>query len=231
MGNTDHKREAVETAFLVFLEEMFPNDLDSISSQMILDYVMNNIYKADPVQDVRHFMQVGGTPVAHEPTLPTVGALNLYLNLILEEVVEFAIACSPDGHTVVDVALHKALNKVWTIQDKMKAARKVANIVEALDALVDLQYVMHNATNGLGLHKVFHDGHDLVHASNMSKFATNAEDAAKTLDDYKAQNKEAYIELVLNLFVVKRKEDGKILKAACWKEADLQPLISLPLER
>ena len=223
--------ETVEKAFQEFLENYMGKQFDELDMQEISDYVMKHIYKSDPVLDVRRFMQVGGTPVANVPTLPTAGALNLYLNLILEEVVEFAIACSPNGDLEVDTALHKAINKIWTIKDKMKAAGKMANITEALDALVDLQYVMHNATNGLGLHNVFHAGHDLVHASNMSKFATDIADATKTHEEYKAQNKEAYIEMVTNLFVVKRKEDGKILKAACWVEADLRPLVSPTLEQ
>lgn len=220
-----NKKESVETALFIFLEDFLGEKVDGDVTVAIADYVMKNIYKADAVNNVRTFMQVGGTPVATEPTLPSKEALMLYLNLILEEVVEFAIASHHEGENYINAALLKAFNKVNAIATKMRKEGKENNIVDALDALVDLEYVMHNATNGLGLHNVFHDAHDLVHASNMSKFTRIKSEADATLEAYKAEGKDAVVVKVYDYYVVKRIEDGKILKAACWNEADLSGLV------
>lgn len=91
----------------------------------------------------------------------------------LEQVREFhetygaAIKDEPD---VSDPALNTF--RITLLQeelDELKAALAEGDIVEALDALIDLQYVLDGAFLSFGLHGVKDAAFREVHRSNMSK--------------------------------------------------------------
>lgn len=82
---------------------------------------------------------------------------------------------------------------------ELRIALSRGDVVETLDALVDLQYVLLGAVLSFGLKDVFHEAFDIVHESNMSKLDENG--------------KPIY------------REDGKVLKGPNFVEPDLKQLI------
>jgi predicted HAD superfamily Cof-like phosphohydrolase len=112
---------------------------------------------------VAEFMRAARQPVRTEITAPTEAERLLRVRLVVEEAMEFAAAM---GVRVTGIAtdLH-ALNE-HSIQVEIIEDEDV-DIVEAADALADLEYVTLGSgwTLGLPLQDVF----DEVHRSNMLK--------------------------------------------------------------
>lgn len=96
-----------------------------------------------------------------------------------------------------------------------------------LDGLVDLTYVVFGMVNRFGLKESFIKAFDRVHESNMGKFCNTIDEAEKTSNYYKTKGIETTITFLEDedVYVVKRKLDGKILKSINWKEAKLGDLI------
>lgn len=71
--------------------------------------------------------------------------------------------------------------------EELRQAVKDRNLIEIVDALADIEYVVLGAYTALGIDadKAF----DIVHSSNMSKLCVNEEEAKKTVEYYIA-NKE-----------------------------------------
>lgn len=121
------------------------------------------------LDQVKEFHQAFGHPVKDVPDLSDRKLNDLRVNLLVEEV--------------------KELNDAMGVNDT----------VAALDALLDIQYVLDGAFLALGFHNVKDEGFDRVHQSNMSKLG---EDGKPVL-----------------------REDGKILKGPNYKKVDLTDLV------
>lgn len=100
---------------------------------------------------------------------------------------------------------------------ELHQAVKEKNMLEVIDALNDILYVVYGAGGALGidLDKSF----NIVHESNMSKFCKTEKEAKDTVDSYV----EKYVKgespydspsykLVNGLYVVYNKSTGKVLK-------------------
>lgn len=107
-------------------------------------------------------------------------------------------------------------------------AIKNNDIVEAADALADLQYVLSGAILEFGLGDVFEDVFNEVQRSNMSKACFSIEEAQKTVDFYlKKDGTESYILEKNGKFIVLRKGDDKVLKSINYSPANIKGILNL----
>ncbi|MBO9452194.1 nucleoside triphosphate pyrophosphohydrolase family protein [Tropicibacter sp. R16_0] len=78
---------------------------------------------------------------------------------------------------------------------ELRAAVEAGDLVEVLDALCDIQYVLDGTFLEFGLHGLKHDAMAEVHASNMSKLGADGRPVLR--------------------------EDGKVLKGPAFRRPDL----------
>lgn len=84
--------------------------------------------------------------------------------------------------------------------DELKEALAAGDLVETLDALIDLQYVLDGAFLSFGLHHVKEAAFDEVHRSNMSKLGEDGKP-------------------------IRRESDGKVLKGPNYFKPDIAQFI------
>jgi predicted HAD superfamily Cof-like phosphohydrolase len=122
--------------------------------------------KKTTLEQVQEFHETYGLPVEATPKIDDEKTNALRINLLAEEL------------------------------DELKEALAAGDIVEVLDALTDLQYVLDGAYLSFGLHDVKIAAFDEVHRSNMSKLGADGKP-------------------------IRRPEDGKVLKGPNYFEPDL----------
>jgi predicted HAD superfamily Cof-like phosphohydrolase len=142
-----------------------------------------------------------------------------------------------------DVPVHESVqHNVWTknpdlvklrmslIREEMKELEEaVANhdMVETTDALVDILYVVYGMGASLGVNL---DGaFDIVHSSNMSKVCRTEEDAKITVQKYKEEGRydsPYYYKAGADVYIVKNKSTGKVLKNHKYVEANFESILS-----
>lgn len=99
------------------------------------------------------------------------------------------------------------------------------DVVETLDALCDIEYVLGGTIVQSGMQDVFNEGYDRVHASNMSKMCSNEKERDDTLKFYADKNIEVYAEQKGTGYIIKRSIDDKTLKNVYYNAVDLSDLI------
>lgn len=122
----------------------------------------------------------------------------------LEQVHEFHATYGAAIKDVPDIS-DKALNdfRVRLLQEELDELREAladGDIVETLDALTDIQYVLDGAFLSLGLHSVKDAAFAEVHRSNMSKLGADGKP-------------------------ILRESDGKVLKGPDYFKPDLSQFI------
>ncbi len=122
------------------------------------------------LEQVQEFHETYGLPVKDTPDISDEKTNALRINLLAEELEE--------------------------LQDALKDG----DMVEVLDALTDLQYVLDGAYLSFGLHGVKAAAFDEVHASNMSKLGEDGNP-------------------------IRRESDGKVLKGPNYWKPDLAKFI------
>lgn len=116
--------------------------------------------------------------------------------------------------------LHEELNEFLN-------AIKNNDIVEAADALADLQYVLSGAVLEFGLGDKFEELFNEVQRSNMSKACSTIEEAEMTIEHYKKKDgTESAWKEVNGKFIVYRNSDNKVLKSINYSPADLKSIIN-----
>ena len=141
--------------------------------------------------NVAEFHRTFHLPVLAVPTLPPADRARLRINLLEEELAE------------------------------LKAAVAAGDLVEAADALVDIQYVLSGAVLEFGLAGRFAALFQEVHRSNMSKTCASPEEAEATLAHYRQLGQEGRVERSDGSFLVYRSSDNKVLKNVNYSPADL----------
>ena len=126
--------------------------------------------KRSTLDQVREFHETYGLPVKSSPDITDAKTNDLRINLLAEEL------------------------------DELKEALAAGDIVEVLDALTDLQYVLDGAYLSFGLHDVKDAAFYEVQRSNMSKLGEDGKP-------------------------IRRESDGKILKGPNFFEPDLSQFI------
>jgi predicted HAD superfamily Cof-like phosphohydrolase len=122
------------------------------------------------LEQVREFHETYGLPVEDAPSVSDEKTNALRINLLAEEL------------------------------DELKEALANNDPLEALDALIDLQYVLDGAFLSLGLHDVKDIAFNEVHRSNMSKLGEDGNP-------------------------IRRESDGKVMKGPNYFKPDLAQFI------
>ncbi|HPF78692.1 MAG TPA: nucleoside triphosphate pyrophosphohydrolase family protein [Alphaproteobacteria bacterium] len=126
--------------------------------------------KRTTIEMVQEFHETYGLPVEAEQTTGSQKTKDLRINLLQEEL------------------------------DELKEALSNDDMVETLDALIDLQYVLDGAFLSFGLHNVKDAAFDEVHRSNMSKLGEDGKP-------------------------IRRPEDGKVMKGPNYFKPDMTQFI------
>lgn len=128
------------------------------------------------LDQVKEFHETYGLPVEKAPNISDAKTNALRINLLAEEV------------------------------DELKEALEANDIVEVLDALTDIQYVLDGAYLSFGLQDLKTKAFDEVHRSNMSKLGEDGQP-------------------------IRRESDGKILKGPNYFKPDLVQFIKINEEK
>ena len=122
------------------------------------------------LEQVQEFHETYGLPVEGAPNIEDAQTNALRINLLAEEL------------------------------EELQEALEEGNLVEVLDALTDLQYVLDGAYLSFGLHSLKQAAFDEVHRSNMSKLGEDGKP-------------------------IRRESDGKVLKGPNYWTPDLSKFI------
>jgi len=151
--------------------------------------------EAEALNSVTKFHRTFNHPILSVPQIPPKKRAELRLNLLKEELKELEEAVEGD------------------------------DVVEAADALCDLQYVLAGAILEFGMGEKFAELFAEVQRSNMSKVCRSEAEAQATVNHYKSQNQDAYFEKKDDFFLVYRKADNKTLKSINYSEVDLKSIL------
>ena len=122
------------------------------------------------IEQVQEFHETYGLPVENEQTTGNDQTKELRINLLQEEL------------------------------DELKEALENDDLVETLDALIDLQYVLDGAFLSFGMQNVKMDAFNEVHRSNMSKLGEDGKP-------------------------IRREGDGKVMKGPNYFKPDMTQFI------
>ena len=122
------------------------------------------------LEQVQEFHETYGLPVESSPKIDDAKTNALRINLLAEEL------------------------------EELKEALAAGDVVEVLDALTDLQYVLDGAYLSFGLHDVKTAAFDEVHRSNMSKLGEDGKP-------------------------IRRPEDGKVMKGPNYFKPDISQFV------
>ena len=152
--------------------------------------------EANALNDVAEFHKTFNLPILDEPQIPSPERCKLRINLLEEELKE------------------------------LKEAIEENDLVEVIDALCDIQYVLSGAILEFGFAEKFKEMFDEVQRSNMSKVCKTEEEAVQTQKHYADKDgTESHIVNKDGQFLVYRNEDGKVLKSVNYSPADLKSRI------
>jgi predicted HAD superfamily Cof-like phosphohydrolase len=158
---------------------------------------MSHFIEPTGLNSVAEFHNLFAMPVVERPAIPAENRCQLRINLLQEEL------------------------------NELKEALANNDLVEAADALADLQYVLSGAILELGLASRFADLFNEVQRSNMSKACRTMDEAIATQEYYKNEkDTDSYIVERNDEYLVYRKEDNKVLKSINYSAADLAKIVN-----
>jgi predicted HAD superfamily Cof-like phosphohydrolase len=153
------------------------------------------------LNSVKKFHEKFDHLIADKPSIPNETICNLRVNLLREEVNEF------------------------------ETALKNGDLVEAADALLDIQYVLSGAMLSIGIHEIASELFDEVQRSNMSKLCKNMDEVNATIKHYtEVKGFNCSFEKKGEYFHVFRIEDKKTLKSVAYSPVSLKPIIEKALD-
>ncbi len=148
------------------------------------------------LEQVKEFHALFNAPVLDVPKIPAKERCDLRIGLISEEL------------------------------DELKEAIKNNDLVEVLDALCDIMYVLNGTILEFGFQNIFDTAFNEVQRSNMSKACENELVAQATVEHYKQKDgTESDYKEVNGKFIVYRNEDNKVLKSVNYSPANLPGII------
>ncbi len=129
------------------------------------------------LQMVQEFHETYGLPVHDAPNISDEKTNALRINLLAEEL------------------------------DELKEALEQGDMVETLDALIDLQYVLDGAFLSFGMHALKEDAFNEVHSSNMSKLGEDGKPIRRESDG-KVMKGPHYFKPDMSQFIAAKKEEA-----------------------
>lgn len=100
-----------------------------------------------------------------------------------------------------------------------------ADLVEIIDALCDLQYVLIGAVLEFGIQDIFQQCLNEVHRSNMSKACKTEDEAIETAEKYYTDGVITTYTKRDDLYFVERLSDGKALKSINYSPVDISGIL------
>jgi len=150
------------------------------------------------LNDVSKFHNTFDLPILSRPTIPEPKRCELRINLLQEEL------------------------------NELKEAIADNDIVEVIDALCDIQYVLSGAILEFGMGDVFEKCFNEVQRSNMSKTCKSREEAEATLSHYiDKDGTEGFIVERDGEYLVYRSSDKKVLKSVNYSPAELSKFLKI----
>jgi len=111
--------------------------------------------------------------------------------------------------------------------NELKEAIENNDLIEIVDALADLQYVLSGAVLEFGLGDKFVELFNEVQRSNMSKACNSELEAQETIEHYKQKDgTKGYYKENNGKWLVYREEDDKVLKSVNYSPAELSKIIN-----
>lgn len=147
------------------------------------------------IEKVAEFHKATKSPILESPAIPDMKRADLRLELLEEELKE------------LETAAYKR------------------DLVEVLDALCDLQYILNGTILEFGLQDVFQTAFQEVHDSNMSKFCKSTLEAQHSCFKLGDNKVEAYYKKVGPVHVIFRSSDDKILKGINFFQPKLKKIL------
>ncbi|RIV23637.1 hypothetical protein DYU11_11690 [Fibrisoma montanum] len=148
------------------------------------------------IEQVQEFHEVFNHPVAESPTIPDQATVDFRVKFIREEL------------------------------DELVKAVEAGDLVELADALGDIQYVLDGFFLNAGLHEKKDAILTEIHRSNMSKACHSIEHAVETMNALGRDGYECYYQQIGGKYIVKRRSDGKVMKALGYCKPNLKPIIN-----
>lgn len=146
---------------------------------------------------VSEFHKTFNAPILETPQIPSTERCNLRVSLMQEE-----------------------LNEI-------KEAIENNDLVEVVDGLCDLMYVLSGSILEFGLRDKFVELFNEVQRSNMSKACNTQQEALMTLSNYKKKDgTEGYYKKINGKWLVYRASDDKVLKSINYSPAELKKMIN-----
>ena len=224
LDQTSMSRDELEIAIFQQLEGLTTDGqtLDGVMLSKVVEEVMEVIpYKLPTQVDMVHeFHQRMVIKIEDEPTMPSENTAELRFNLIFEELLELAQA--------MGVMQHVKIHLTDTIRRINKGERKdKKSLIEILDALCDLTYVINGTIVSIGLETVFVDAFEEIHRSNMTKVCHGEKETHETIKELIEKTGDNYsiIKVGRSDFVIQRTRDNKIMKSKYYSPANLIPYI------
>jgi len=147
---------------------------------------------------VSEFHKTFNAPILETPQIPSTERCNLRVSLMQEE-----------------------LNEI-------KEAIENNDLVEVVDGLCDLMYVLSGSILEFGLRDKFVELFNEVQRSNMSKACDTQQEALMTLSHYKKKDgTEGYYKKINGKWLVYRASDDKVLKSINYSPANLKDTLEL----
>ena len=147
---------------------------------------------------VSEFHKTFNAPILETPQIPSTERCNLRVSLMQEE-----------------------LNEI-------KEAIENNDLVEVVDGLCDLMYVLSGSILEFGLRDKFVELFNEVQRSNMSKACNTQQEALMTLSHYKKKDgTEGYYKKINGKWLVYRVSDDKVLKSINYSPANLKDILGL----
>lgn len=174
------------------------------------------------LEQVKQFHETFNHPVGEIGKEP-LAVRQLRIKLLFEELQELAEASDCMG-TFRDLCIPVEKHYTDVIGEPIPDGDDV-NIVEELDALADIQYVLNGKILTAGLHNCFDENFDLVHANNMNKLHRDWEHAEETVDKGRLNNIELFklqVEVDGYLLVKVFNNAGKIIKPHDFEKVQLK---------
>lgn len=213
MHSNNPKDERRMASLMAVLEKYVHPDELAAAAEQVVDVLSIHDSAYDRIENVKTFMTYAGSNIPPYPVQPVYDDQRLYIKLLFEEVSEYAYACGGKAFT----EFRKMCATFADSFEEYHVHEHEGNLIEQVDALVDIDYVMNNAIVGSGLVKSFAAAHKFVHDNNMSKFCLSMEEANQTVVAYRAGGlhgkpaMETYYTKIGDLYIIRNKDTNKIM--------------------
>lgn len=140
--------------------------------------------------------------------------------LLLEEILELGYALGFGSGEIY--------KEYVNLNDKVSKKNIKPGLVEVVDALSDIEYVLYGAYDVFNLNSIAYKCFSEVHRSNMSKilpFNTSENDLKEVVSNFKNQNIDIRTDKTNQGYVIRNADTNKVLKPSTYSPANLSSIV------